>query len=82
MTSRARRPFVVLLASLVIVAGGAYLGAGLRIVLSGDAYPASQIAIITIGGTLALIAGVLLLRRALSTNTPAPEPAPGPTAAN
>ena len=62
MTSQARRPLVILLASLLIVAGGADLGAGLKIMLSGDEFPATQLALMAVGGTLALSAGIALLR--------------------
>ena len=72
MTSQARRPLVILLASLLIVAGGAYLGAGLRIVLSGDELPATQLALMAVGGAIALIAGIVLLRRAMTDRAAAP----------
>jgi len=72
MISQARRPLVILLASLLIMAGGAYLGAGLKIVLSGDEFPATQLALVTVGGTLALIAGIALLRRAMVGRADAP----------
>ena len=64
MTIRDRRPLEILIASLLIVAGGACLGAVLKIVVSGSALPATQIALMAVGGTLALIAGSALLRRA------------------
>ena len=64
MTLRERRLLEILLASLLIVAGGAYLGAALKRVLSGDAFPATELVLMAVGGTLALIAGIALLRRA------------------
>lgn len=64
MTIHERRLLGILVASLLIVAGGMYLGATLKIVLSGDLFPATQLALMGVGGTLALIGGVLLLRRA------------------
>ena len=72
MTAQARRPLVILLASLLIVAGGACLGAGLKIMLSGDEFPATQLALMAVGGTLALIAGIALLRRAMAGRAAAP----------
>ena len=72
MTSQARRPLVILFASLLIVAGGACLGAGLKIMLSGDEFPATQLALMAVGGTLALIAGIALLRRAMAGRAAAP----------
>ena len=69
MTPRARRPLVILLAALLIMAGGAYLGAGLKIVLTGDEFPATQLAFIAIGGIVALIAGIALLRWAMKKDS-------------
>ena len=66
MTSQPRRLLVILLASLLIVGGGAYLGAGLKVVLSRDGFPTTQLALMAVGGTLALIAGIALLRRAMA----------------
>ncbi|MBC7671043.1 MAG: hypothetical protein H7247_01370, partial [Polaromonas sp.] len=62
MTPQPRRLLVILLASLLIVGGGAYLGAGLKIVLSRDGFPTTQLVLMAVGGTLALIAGIALLR--------------------
>ena len=79
MSGQARRPLMILLASLFIVAGGAFLGAGLKIKLSGDEFPATQLALVTVGGTLALVAGIALLRRAMVGRAEAPaseQPAP------
>ena len=66
MISQPRRLLVILLAALLIVGGGAYLGAGLKVVLSGDEFPTTQLVLMAVGGTLALIAGIALLRRAMA----------------
>ena len=80
LMTRARRPLELLLASLLIVSGGAYLGVVLKLVLTGGDLPATQVALMAIGGTLALIAGVLLLRRATRHRDTSPTPDAGPTA--
>jgi hypothetical protein len=72
MTIRERRLIEILLASLLIVAGGAFLGAVLKIVMSGSAFPATQLALMGVGGTLALIAGIALLRRAIAQGEATP----------
>ena len=79
MTSSARRALELLLASLLIVAGGAYLGVVLKLVLTAGDTPATQLALMGAGGTLALVAGVLLLRRAMQHRGTSSPPAPGPT---
>ncbi|CAN5756844.1 hypothetical protein BH11GEM1_BH11GEM1_04850 [soil metagenome] len=66
MPIRDRRLLEILVASLLIVAGGACLGAMFKIVMSGSAFPTTQLALMGVGGTLALIAGVALLRRAMA----------------
>ena len=78
--TRARRPLELLLASLLIVSGGAYLGVVLKLVLTGGDLPVLQVALMAIGGTLALISGVLLLRRAMQHRDAFPTADAGPTA--
>lgn len=65
MSSSARRPVETLIACVLILAGGALLGAVLKLVLAGDEFPMIQLVLMGMGGALALLAGVVLLRRAV-----------------
>lgn len=78
MTVPARRPLVMLVGSLLIIAGGVCLGAGLKFVLTGDAIPTMQLVLMAFAAIVALIGGIALLRRAMSQATAAAPSGPGP----
>lgn len=67
----------MLVASLLIIAGGACLGAGLKIMLTGEAMFSMQLALMALAAILALIGGIALLRRSMSQDTAAAPSDPG-----
>ena len=70
MSASARRPVETLIACLLILAGGALLGAVLKHALAGDEFPIIQLVLMGMGGALALLAGVVLLRRTMLSAGP------------
>lgn len=70
MSTSTRRPVEILIGCILILVGGGFLGAVLKLVLAGDEFPVIQVFLMGIGGALALLAGVGLLGRAMQSAGP------------